>query len=417
MQIMNRILYIFYDDAYTPKPELIGTLESQLLRGKEVFSFEFSEEWLQSTRCRMLDPELQLYAGRQYLMDGKSNFGIFLDSTPDRWGRVLMERRESIRAEREQRVRKILYETDFLLGVHDETRMGALRIKSDICGDFLDNDMQWSAPPITSLAELEQASWALEQDDTPQMRKWLQILLAPGSSLGGARPKANVRNTDGRLWIAKFPSRNDKANIGAWEALTMELAQRCGIRVAPFAVKYMNNKHAIFLTQRFDRDEQGRRVHFTSAMTMLGYNDGESQGASYLELADWISRYCCSVEDNLLELFKRIVFNIAVSNCDDHLRNHGFILTRNGWTLSPAYDLNPQHYGMGLSLNINEKDNRLDYDLAMEVAPYFGLSIEQAKAIVDKTMNIVASWRQLANAYHIPREEQEQMASAFEYRV
>lgn len=414
---VNRTLYIYFDDAYATQPALVGTLESQLLRGKEVFSFAFAEEWLRSARCRMLDPELQLYAGRQYLTEGKSNFGVFLDSTPDRWGRVLMERRESIRAEQEQRLRRTMYETDFLVGVHDETRMGALRIKTDLNGDFLDNDMQWSAPPITSLAELEQASWLLEQDDTPQVRKWLQILLAPGSSLGGARPKANVRNTDGRLWIAKFPSRNDKINIGAWEALTMELAKRCDIQVAPFEVKYMNNKHAIFLTQRFDRDEQGRRVHFTSAMTMLGYSDGDTQGCSYLEFADWISRYCCCVEENLRELFKRIVFNIAVSNCDDHLRNHGFILTRNGWTLSPAYDLNPQHYGIGLSLNINEKDNRLDYDLAMEVAPYFGLSIEQAKAIVDKTMNIVASWRQLANAYHIPREEQEQMASAFEYRV
>ena len=168
---MNRILYIFYDDAYANQAQLVGTLESQLLRGKEVFSFAFSDEWLHCARCRMLDPELQLYAGRQYLVDGKSNFGVFLDSTPDRWGRVLMERRESIRAEQEQRVRKTLHETDFLIGVHDETRMGALRIKTEINGDFLDNDMQWSAPPITSLAELEQASWQLEQDDTPQMRR------------------------------------------------------------------------------------------------------------------------------------------------------------------------------------------------------------------------------------------------------
>jgi serine/threonine-protein kinase HipA len=247
------------------------------------------------------------------------------------------------------------------------------------------------------------------------MRRWLQILLAPGSSLGGARPKANVRNTDSRLWIAKFPSRNDKINIGAWEALTMQLAKRCGIHVAPFEVKYLNNKHAIFLTQRFDRDEKGRRIHFTSAMTMLGYSDGDTQGCSYLELADWISRYCCGVEENLLEMFRRIVFNIAVSNCDDHLRNHGFLLTRNGWTLSPAYDLNPQYYGTGLSLNINEKDNRLDYGLAMEVAPYFGIALDKACEIVENTKKVVATWRQLANKYHIPREEQELMASAFEH--
>ncbi len=411
---MTKSIYIYYDDAFADTPALVGTLEAQFLRGKEVFSFEFSEEWLHSARCRLLDPELQLYTGRQYLADGKSNFGVFLDSTPDRWGRVLMERRESIKAEQKQRPRRILHETDFLLGVHDETRMGALRIKTDIHGAFLDNDPTWSTPPITSLAELEQASWLLEQDDSPQMRQWLQILLAPGSSLGGARPKANVKNIDGRLWIAKFPSRSDQINMGAWEALTMELAKRCGIKVSPFELRYMNNKHATFLTERFDRDEHGRRIHFTSAMTMLGYSDGDTQGCSYLELADWISRYCCRVEENLLELFRRIVFNIAVSNCDDHLRNHGFLLTRDGWTLSPAYDLNPQYYGTGLSLNINENDNRLDYALALEIVPYLGVSTNRAESIVEETKRVVADWRQLATLYHISREEQGLMARAFE---
>ena len=410
---MNRTLYIFFDDAYASQPALVGTLESQILRGKEVFSFAFAEEWLGNTRCRMLDPELQLYGGRQYLADGKTNFGMFLDSTPDRWGRVLMERRESLKAQLENRSRNIMNETDFLLGVHDDTRMGAIRIKSNLDGDFLDNDSQWSAPPITSLAELEHASWLLEQDDTPELRKWLQILLAPGSSLGGARPKANVKNSDGRLWIAKFPSRNDNTNVGAWEALTMELARRCHIQVAPFELRYMNNKYATFLTQRFDRDDMGRRLHFTSAMTMLGYSDGETVGCSYLELADWISRYCCRVEENLLQLFRRIVFNIAVSNCDDHLRNHGFLLTRNGWTLSPAYDLNPQYYGTGLSLNINDNDNRLDYDLVLEIAPYLGVSMDMANAIVEETKATVSGWRKLAQQYHIPREEQELMASAY----
>lgn len=410
---MNRTLYIFFDDAYASQPALVGTLESQILRGKEVFSFAFTEEWLGNTRCRMLDPELQLYAGRQYLADGKTNFGMFLDSTPDRWGRVLMERRESLKAQLENRSRNIMHETDFLLGVHDDTRMGAIRIKSNLDGDFLDNDSQWSAPPITSLAELEHASWLLEQDDTPELRKWLQILLAPGSSLGGARPKANLKNSDGRLWIAKFPSRNDNTNVGAWEALTMELARRCHIQVAPFELRYMNNKYATFLTQRFDRDDIGRRLHFTSAMTMLGYSDGETVGCSYLELADWISRYCCRVEENLLQLFRRIVFNIAVSNCDDHLRNHGFLLTRNGWILSPAYDLNPQYYGTGLSLNINDNDNRLDYDLVLEIAPYLGVSMDMANAIVEETKATVSGWRKLAQQYHIPREEQELMASAY----
>ena len=413
---MNRRIYIFFDDAFTPCPALVGTLDSQLLRGKEVFSFSFAEEWLHSARCRMLDPELQLYSGRQYLQENKSNFGIFLDSTPDRWGRVLMERREILKAEYQQRPRAHMYETDFLLGVQDETRMGALRIKTELDGAFLDNDTHFSTPPITSLAELEHASWQLEMNETPELRKWLQILLAPGSSLGGARPKANVRHLDGSLWIAKFPSCHDKMNIGAWEAVTMELAKCCHIHIAPFEVKYLNNKYATFLTQRFDRDAQSRRLHFTSAMTMLGYTDGDAQGCSYLELADWIGKYCCNVEGNLLELWKRIVFNIAVSNCDDHLRNHGFLFTPEGWSLSPAYDLNPQYWGTGLSLNINEKDNRLDYDLALEIAPYFGIGEKKANTIINEVRTTVSCWHQIANKYHITREEQEMMRSAFEDR-
>ena len=291
--------------------------------------------------------------------------------------------------------------------------MGALRMKLSPDGVFLDNDCHYSTPPFASLHELENAAWQLENDDDKNISRWLRILLAPGSSLGGARPKANVKDPSGNLWIAKFPSRNDKTNIGAWEAVTMNLAKLCGIKVAPFDVKKLANKYSTFLTKRFDRTDDGKRVHFTSAMTMLGYTDGNTQGCSYLELFEWIGNNCCDVEQNLLEMWKRIVFNIAVSNCDDHLRNHGFLLTTKGWILSPAYDLNPQEFGTGLSLNIDEYDNALEYSLAIDVAPYAGISKDEANKLVQHTKKVVSQWRSLAASYNISRDEQEIMASAF----
>ncbi len=410
---MGREIYIYFDDVLTTEPMMVGLLTAQQVRGHEVFSFEFAEDWLKNSRCRLLDPDLQLFSGRQYLPENKTNFGLFLDSSPDRWGRVLLERRESYLAKAENRPRQNLQESDYLLGVFDESRMGALRMKLSPDDAFLDHDSTYSTPPFTSLRDLENAAWQLENDDDKYISKWLKMLIAPGSSLGGARPKANVKDTDGNLWIAKFPSRNDRQNVGAWEAVTMSLAKQCGINVSSFNVKRLSNKYLTFLTKRFDRAENGKRIHFTSAMTLLGYTDGPTEGCSYLELLEWIGRYCCDVEENLAELWRRIVFNIAVSNCDDHLRNHGFLLTPNGWTLSPAYDLNPQEYGEGLSLNINEYDNTLDFNLALEIAPYAGIAKTQAEQIVQHTKEVVSQWRSLATANHISREEQEMMSKAF----
>ena len=410
---MERKIYIYFDDAQRVEPALMGQLTAQQVRGHEVFSFEFTDSWLRDSHCHLLDPDLQFFAGRQYLPEPKSNFGLFLDSSPDRWGRVLLDRRESYRAKTEQRPRQNLQESDYLLGVFDESRMGALRMKLSPDGDFLDNGPAYSTPPFASLRDLENAAWQLEQDDSPDVSRWLKILLAPGSSLGGARPKANVKDNNGHLWIAKFPSRHDRKNVGAWEAVTMLLAKQCHIKVAPFETRTLANTSATFITRRFDRDEQGKRIHFTSAMTMLGYTDGDTAGCSYLELFEWISRNCCRVEENLVQMWRRIVFNIAVSNCDDHLRNHGFLLTSNGWTLSPAYDLNPQEYGEGLSLNINEHDNALDYHLTLEIAPYAGISKTAAEQIIQHTREVVAQWRSLASAHHISRDEQEMMDRAF----
>lgn len=411
---MDKKIYIYFDDAQAIEPILMGLLTAQLVRGHEVFSFEFTEEWLHDRHCHLLDPDLQLFTGRQYLPKPKSNFGLFLDSSPDHWGRVLLDRRESLRAKTEQRQRQSLHESDYLLGVFDESRMGALRMKLSHDGDFLDNDPNYSTPPFASLRDLDNAAWQLEQDDSPDVSRWLRLLLAPGSSLGGARPKANVKDANEHLWIAKFPSRHDNKNVGAWEAVTMLMAKQCHIEVAPFEARSLANARATFLTRRFDRDQQGRRIHFTSAMTMLGYTDSDTAGCSYLELFDWISRNCCRVEENLVQMWRRIVFNIAVSNCDDHLRNHGFLLTPNGWTLSPAYDLNPQEYGEGLSLNINEHDNALDYRLALEIAPYAGISKTVAEQIIQRSKEVVSQWRSLASASHISRDEQEMMAAAFQ---
>ena len=405
-------IYAYFDDFRVDSPIRMGCLFAQPSRGKEIFSFEFDSEWLKTPYCRLLDPDLQLFKGRQFLADTKTNFGIFADSAPDRWGRVLLERRESIRAKDEQQPRKTLMESDFLLGVNDSTRMGAIRLKTNIEGAFLDDDTQYITPPFTSLRELEQASWHLENDDDPNMRQWLQILLAPGSSLGGARPKANVQDPNGSLWIAKFPSRNDRQDIGAWEAVAMQLARACGINVSDFdIVRY--NRHATFLTRRFDRTPNGKRIHFISAMTMLGYSDGNTDGCSYLELAEWISRNSCQAQADLEELWKRLVFNIAISNYDDHLRNHGFLLSEKGWILAPAYDLNPTYYGSGLSLNINEYSNALDFDLALDVAPYFGINATKSAQIIASIKQHVSSWSTWAKHYHIPREDQELMSPAF----
>lgn len=407
-----KTIYVYWDDVQTVSPLPVGRLYADAIRGKEVFSFEFDASWLKHSVCRHLDPDLQLFGGPQYVSDKKPNFGVFTDSCPDRWGRVLIERRESVRAKEEGRSRRTMMESDFLLGVHDETRMGALRFKTAENGPFLDDEPDCSAPPLVSLQELQEASWHLENDDDPDVRKWLQILLAPGSSLGGARPKANIRKPDGSLWIAKFPSQKDRTDVGAWEAVAMTLAERCGVEVAPFEmVRY--GQYATFMTRRFDRNPEGKRVHFTSAMSMLGYADGQTDGCSYLDIAEWISRYSAQASADLVQMWRRIVFNIAISNCDDHLRNHGFLLTEKGWRLSPAYDLNPSCYGGGLSLNITESDNSQDMDLAREVAPFFGVPEKEAETIIGEVRDAVSGWRSVAGKLGISRSEQEKMAEAF----
>ena len=411
---------VYADWGGLETPQFTGTLYASHVRGKEIFSFEYSKNWLQSSFAQEIDPDLGLYSGIQYMRDEKSIFGVFLDSSPDRWGRLLMDRRESILARMENRPRRNLSESDYLLGVFDEQRLGALRFKDTGSDVFMNENRNFVIPPWTSIRELEQASYQLEnelfEDDSEQL-KWLYMLLAPGSSLGGARPKAGVRHTDGSLWIAKFPSKDDKYDVGAWEMIVNELAQMAGLNVTQAMAKQFYGKHHTFLTKRFDRTVNKRRLHFASAMTLLGYMDGVSfqDGASYPELAEFIIRKGVKVEQDLEELYRRIVFSVCVSNTDDHLRNHGFLLTPDGWTLSPAYDINPNPKGIGLKLNISAYDNSLNLDLVSEVASFFRLTNNQATSIIQNTVNVVSKWKQIAMKYKISKEEQNKMSAAFRF--
>lgn len=414
----DRAIYVYANwVGLENAPLLMGVLNAVRSRGKEIFSFEYTSEWLATSYSHQLDPDLQFYAGRQYSAVDKPNFGLFLDSSPDRWGRVLMKRREAILARKENRKPVTLFESDFLLGVYDEHRMGAVRFKLDPNGEFVSSEKALTAPPWTSIRELEQASLQLEKDDydDDDVLKWLNMLMAPGSSLGGARPKASVKDEKGQLWIAKFPSGNDMNDIGGWEAVALEIAGTAGVKEAPFMARKFSSKHHCFLSRRFDRLSNGSRVHFASAMTLLGYTDGTDYtiGASYLELAEYIIRHGAQVDEDLEELWRRIVLNICISNTDDHLRNHGFLLTDHGWTLSPVYDVNPFADGTGLALNINEDDNSLDLELARTVISYFRISKTKAEAIIKEVQNSVKNWRSIAGKLGLSKREQDLMEGAF----
>jgi serine/threonine-protein kinase HipA len=394
----------------------MGVLSVTHTRGHAVFTFTYDKLWIKAGAAQSLDPDLQLYDGPQFLAGGKPNFGLFLDSSPDRWGRVLMDRREAILAKQENRKAKTLFEEDYLLGVYDSNRMGALRFKLTDEGPFLNDNRGLAAPPWTSLRELQAASLRIEDDSLAdeEILKWINMLIAPGASLGGARPKASVIDDQSQLWIAKFPSARDRTDIGAWEMVVNELAEKAGINIAKGMAKVYNGERHTYLSQRFDRTKYGERIHFASAMTLLGQTDNAT-GASYLDLAEFILRNSASPNADLEELWRRIVFFISIKNTDDHLRNHGFLLTPNGWTLSPAYDVNPVFFGTGLTLNISQTDNALDWDLARSVARYFRVEGKQANEIIAHTRKTVGQWVKMASKYKIKRSEQELMAQAFEH--
>ncbi|MFM7359366.1 MAG: type II toxin-antitoxin system HipA family toxin [Sediminibacterium sp.] len=411
-------IWVYADWKPMEVPHLVGKLFSQRVRGKEIFSFEYNETWLSTSQAKLyLDPNLGLFKGKQYLPDGRNNFGVFLDSAPDRWGRLLMRRREAWQAKLEGREEKLLFETDYLLGVFDGHRMGGLRFKLEQDGAFLNNHVKMATPPWTSLRELEYASLQLEREDAindPEYTKWLDMLIDPGSSLGGARPKASVLDEKGNLWIAKFPSSKDDKNTGAWEMVLHEVAKVCGIHVPDARLLQFSGKHHTFLSKRFDRIKD-KRIHFASAMTLLGYQDGADfqDGLSYLDIVAFIIQQGASVKADLEQLWRRMVFNILVSNTDDHLRNHGFILTDNGWQLSPAYDMNPNEMGSGLTLNISENSNEQDISLALETAKHYKIKNEEAAKILNDMQCEIEKWRTVAKKLGISSGEIEQTKRAF----
>lgn len=414
MKQNKRNIYVFAHWKGMSDPKLIGILSAHIAKGRKSFGFEYDKQWIQSAQHRLIDPDIQFFSGRQF-PEGKENFGIFLDSMPDTWGRTLMRRRVAQQARLQNIKMPTLYEVDYLLGVLDETRMGALRFKTDIEGPFLDNNTSVPTPPLAYIRDLQNAAASLENDDeSTNVNQWLDILVAPGSSLGGARPKANILDDNKQLWIAKFPSKNDVIDKAAWEYVAYKLAINAGITMSLCRIEKVSGRHHTFFTKRFDRDN-GERIHFASAMTMTGNDEDNIRDnpASYLDIAEFISTYGASVEDNLHQLWRRIVFNIAISNTDDHLRNHGFILTEEGWTLSPAYDINPSVEKNGLALNIDMENNLLNIDLAKSVGSFFRLDKREMNRIVSEVLDAVCMWREIAKKTGISRAEQELMAGAF----
>jgi len=409
---------VYADVDYFAARALMGSLRYQKSRTGDIFSFEYDPAWLRKPEAFSFDPDLALVSGPQYPVPVRANFGIFLDSSPDRWGRVLMQKRENLRARHEGRRARSLTEWDFLLGVHDETRLGALRFRDPETGQFIDADDALAAPPITSLHELQAASLQFElhgdEEEHAEYEKWFALLFAPGTSLGGARPKASIRDAAGALCLAKFPSRQDRRDVGAWELVAHRLAAKAGITVPDTrALRMPDSAWTTFLARRFDRTPQGRRLAFVSAMTLTQRNDGEA-GASYLELVDLLQSRGSSTHDDCLELFRRVVFSILIHNTDDHLRNHGFFIGERGISLSPAYDINPSNDRNELSLAINEVDTTCDVSIALEAGADYGLSKSEVDETVARASAAVALWRDEATRLRIPKAEQDLMAAAFE---
>ena len=419
MKYNETTILVYADWEFLGEAQFLGFMTSQRVRGKEVFSFEYAETWLNNQNPILyLDPHLGFYRGKQYLPEEKNNFGIFLDSSPDRWGRLLMRRREAWQAKEEGRDERPLFESDFLLGVFDGHRMGGLRFKLNQDGPFLNDQKKMATPPWTSLRELEQVSLQLERHDAmndPEYYRWLSLLIGPGSSLGGARPKASVVDDQGHLWIAKFPSSSDDKNVGAWEMVLHQLAIACGIQVSEARLQKFSSKHATFLSKRFDRTKNQRRIHFASALTLLGLQDGADylEGVGYLDLVAFVMKNSPQAKEDLEQLWRRMAFNMMVSNTDDHLRNHGFILTNNGWRLSPAYDMNPNEMGHGLTLNISESSNDLDLSIALETAHWYQLKRDRAERILKEMQLEISLWRTVAKKHGISHSEIEQTKRAF----
>jgi serine/threonine-protein kinase HipA len=408
---MEKEVFVYADlDAI---PHLVGRLWARVRKNKEGATFEYDPAWLNNPNRFALEPALIVGPGPFHTGADLPMFGAIGDSAPDRWGRTLMRRMERRRAEHEKQTPRTLHEVDYLLLVDDEARAGALRFAEQEGGPFLRPAEVKRIPPLVELPELLSAAEHVAEDtDTEED---LRLLVAPGSSLGGARPKASVRENDGHLAIAKFPRKDDEVSTVRWEAVALSLARKAGIPVPHARIELVADK-PVLLLRRFDRDG-ARRIPFLSAMSMLGARD--NQAHSYLELVDALRRHGAAPQQDMHALWRRIVFNILISNTDDHLRNHGFLYQGNdGWRLSPAYDLNPVPTDIKpriLTLAINEEDASASLVIAMEVAGYFELEEAQAREIAAQIARTTSKWRDEAVEHGIAKGEIERMASAFEH--
>ena len=404
-----KTLYVYADFDWLAEPMLVGELGYESLRGSDSYAFKFDNDWLRQFGSLFLSADINNYPGQQYTQPGRDIFGCFSDALPDRWGRLLLNRREQILAAEERRPIRRLSSFDYLIGIDDFSRMGGFRFKTIPDGDFINCDSHLRIPPLADLRSLVAASMEIEkseeQNRLPEM-KWIQQLVHPGSSLGGARPKAGVRGTDGCLYVAKFPSRNDDYDVSLWEHLSHLLAKKAGVTAAETSVISTGEKYHALLSKRFDRTADGRRIHFASAMTLLGLTDGSDAqtGNGYLDIVDFILQNCCDVENNLRQLYRRVAFNIAIGNTDDHFRNHGFLLTPKGWTLSPAYDMNPTSNEYQ-SLLINSSTNKSDLNLLLGSSEEYMIGKEEASKIIQEVTNAIKGWQKMADSLGIAKRE------------
>lgn len=401
-------LQVYADFHFLPATEKLGTLNYDRVRGNEVFSFCYDRNWLNKYGNIRLGGDLGTFPGLQYAPSG-SIFGCFADSLPDRWGRTLAEKWEEIEARHEKRPVKKLDSLDYLLSIDDLMRMGGFRFKQNETASYLNDHGAMRIPPIASIQELAAAADAIEKSEESKElpeQKWLYQLLNPGTSLGGARPKASVMEQDGSLWIAKFPSREDRHDVSRWELFCNRLAQSCGIDVAAAKTMDSGKCYHIFMTKRFDRTPEGKRIHFSSAMNLLGFKDGDgcNNGKGYLDIADLIVQNCSDTEKQLEQLYRRVAFNICVGNGDDHFRNHGFLLTSKGWVLSPAYDMNPS-LGTDQCLMITETTNEASLTALSEAHDSYFLPQGRALAIIAEVRSGVSRWPSLAKRMHLKETE------------
>lgn len=413
-------LYVYADFDWLKGMELIGELGYESLRGSDSYSFMFSDEWLKKHGDLILSDDLNNYLGQQYTQPGKDIFGCFSDALPDRWGRTLLLQREQLTAIEEKRPVRRLSSFDFLTGIDDFSRMGAFRFKEDLNGEFINVSESLKIPPLADIRELITASSEIEKSEEDNVlpdRKWIAQLVQPGSSLGGARPKASVIDTDKRLCIAKFPSRKDDYDTGLWEHFSHLLALKNGINAAKTKVITTGEKYHTLLSERFDRTQEGKRIHFASAMTLLGLSDGDNAttGHGYLDIVDFIIQNCTDVEYNLQELYRRVAFNICIGNSDDHFRNHGFLLTAKGWTLSPAYDMNPT-LNEYQSLLISSTSNKADLGILLNACGDYILNRKTAEKIISEVIEAVKGWRGLATRLGISKREMDMFTGVLDER-